>query len=196
MKIEINRRRPYSAFTLIELLVVIAIIAILATIAVPAGGKVMERARKLQAKAAMKGLEIAINGYRTEYNRMPLASSAGSDYVEYKTDTDGKMLLDTLMGKDDTNNPRRIKFYEPPTAKNRSNGYDPDDGSLLDPWGQPYTVIIDYSGEGLIPNPYTGDGEPENLSASVVIYSHGPDKAFENASGDNGGKVDDVKSWD
>lgn len=194
MKTDYPRRPSRSAFTLIELLVVVAIIAILATIAVPAGGAVMERARKLQAKAAMKGLEIAINGYRTEYNRMPLASSAGStDFVEYITDADGRDLLDTLMAKNDTNNPRRIKFYEPPTAKNSSNGYDTTDGRLLDPWGQPYTVIIDYSGEGLLDNPYTGEsGEPEKVSASVLIYSHGPDKTFQSAKG---GKVDDVKSW-
>jgi len=198
MKIQTNPRRQPSAFTLIELLVVIAIIAILATIAVPVGGKVMERAKILQAKTAMKGLEIAINGYRTEYNRMPLASTAsGDDPVEYDTGTaQGLTLLKTLMAQDNTNNPRQIKFYEPQTAKSGANGLvDGEGGGLFDPWAKPYTIVIDYSGTGLIDNPYAGEnGEPEQVSSSVIIYSGGPDEQLM-GGGEEGGKNDDVKSW-
>ncbi|TLD70986.1 prepilin-type N-terminal cleavage/methylation domain-containing protein [Phragmitibacter flavus] len=196
MKLASLSRRQSSAFTLIELLVVITIIAILASISVPVGGKIMERAKILQAKTAMKGIEIAINGYRTEYNRMPLASTAGeSDTAEYLTDSTGMPLLAALMAQDPTNNPRQIKFYEPPSAKGGANGYVQDGegggGGLFDPWSRPYTIEIDYSGNGQIPNPFAGTeghtGEPENVSASVIIYSDGPDETPQTK--------DDVKSW-
>jgi prepilin-type N-terminal cleavage/methylation domain-containing protein len=187
-------RRQASAFTLIELLVVITIIAILASIAVPVAGKVMEKAKVLQAKTAMKGLEIAINGYRTEYNRMPLAAGAEGTTQTFVTDSDGLALLNTLMAQDTTNNPRQIKFYEPTSAKNGANGYVADGegggGGLFDPWSRPYTIVIDYSGTGLIPNPFSGEehpGEPTNISSSVIIYSDGPDEIP--------GNKDDVKSW-
>jgi prepilin-type N-terminal cleavage/methylation domain-containing protein len=175
-------------FTLIEMLVVIGIIAILATIAIPTGNVVLRKARELQAKTAMKGIEIAIKGYQTEYNRFPLASSDIDDTTLYNTaDEDGKPLLDTLMANDPETNPRKVRFYDPPVAKSKQNGYDRTENMLYDPWGQGYNIKIDYDGDGLLDDPYTG----EEVAASILIYSSGGDGQL-SLSAD---KSDDLKSW-
>src|SRR5688572_24596391 len=50
----------------------ISVLAMLASLGVASGQKVLGKARELQAKAVMKGLEIAIKGYQTEYLHLPL----------------------------------------------------------------------------------------------------------------------------
>ena len=59
-------------FTLIELLVVIVIIAILASLAIPVANLVMRKADQVRTQKTMKDIVVAINHYRTEYNRFPI----------------------------------------------------------------------------------------------------------------------------
>jgi type II secretion system protein G len=60
-------------FTLIELLIVVAIIAILAAIAVPNFLEAQTRAKVSRAKADMRSLATAIEAYRVDNNRYPVA---------------------------------------------------------------------------------------------------------------------------
>src|SRR3954465_14367152 len=99
MKVPRLRLTKPGGFTLIELLVVISIIAMLATIGVAGGQIVMKKAKDLQAKATMKGLEIAIKGYKTEYLRLPATENTTVDNAEgYDTsDEQGKDLINAFL---------------------------------------------------------------------------------------------------
>jgi prepilin-type N-terminal cleavage/methylation domain-containing protein len=193
----LNLRKP-GGFTLIELLVVISIIAMLATIGVAGGQIVIRKARELQAKAVMKGLEIAIKGYKTEYLRLPSVETVVTeDNQPYDTaDGEGQGLMDVLLATpDNTRNPRAIRFWEPPPAKSGGAGYTVDDG-LRDPWGKNgYYIVLDYSSDGKILNPYSADGESDEITSDVVIYSAGANTVFEESGSSSGKKIDDVRSW-
>lgn len=181
-----------SAFTLIELLIVIGIIALLAGMAVPAGNMVMKRARVLQAKAAMSGLVIAIKAYQTEYNRYPMAAGNTTDMTIDTSAAEGIALLTALLANDVTNNPRQVKFYDPAPSKGGVNGYDATAGTLLDPWGNGYQILIDYDQDGKVENPYPGGGGAADIATGLLIFTAGPNKTKD----DTTTKSDDVKSWE
>jgi type II secretion system protein G len=118
----ILRRR--DAFTLIELLIVIAIIAILAGIAFPAMQGALDSAKRGQARNDASQIASAIKAYRLEFGRLP---AAGSEIAAITGD-----------------NPKKIIFLEAKQAKGGKNGI--SGGTMLDPWGQPYTIKTDESG--------------------------------------------------
>jgi prepilin-type N-terminal cleavage/methylation domain-containing protein len=60
-----------AAFTLIELLIVIAIISILAAMIIPVVGMVNAKKQISVAQAQLKGLEMAIDGYKTKLGYYP-----------------------------------------------------------------------------------------------------------------------------
>jgi prepilin-type N-terminal cleavage/methylation domain-containing protein len=200
MKVSRIPLRKLRGFTLIELLVVISIIAMLATIGVAGGQIVIRKARELQAKAVMKSLEIAIKGYKTEYLRMPTAETTAptEDNEAYDTsDEAGQGLLRVLLSDPSAleRNPRQIRFWEAPPAKAEGAGYSPENG-LRDPWGKNgYYVVLDYSGDGRIANPYGGEGEPDEITSDVIVYSAGANTVPEEGGSAGGKKIDDVKSW-
>jgi prepilin-type N-terminal cleavage/methylation domain-containing protein len=201
MKVPRIHLRKLRGFTLIELLVVISIIAMLATIGVAGGQIVIRKARELQAKAVMKGIEIAIKGYKTEYLRLPTAETSAptEDNVAYDTsDETGRGLLLVLLSDPSAaeRNPRQIRFWEAPPAKSEGAGYSPDRG-LIDPWGKNgYQIAMDYSGDGRIANPYGGDGtDADEITSDVIVYCAGANTQWEEGGSAGGKKIDDVRSW-
>jgi prepilin-type N-terminal cleavage/methylation domain-containing protein len=198
MKVSRIHLRKLRGFTLIELLVVISIIAMLATIGVAGGQIVIRKARELQAKAVMKGLEIAVKGYKTEYLRLPTdaQSMPTEDNAAFDTsDETGKGLLNVLLATNTERNPRQIRFWEAPPAKSEGAGYTAENG-LRDPWGKNgYYMVLDYDGNGRIINPYGGEGEADEISSDVIVYCAGANTVPEEGGSGGGKKVDDVKSW-
>ena len=166
----------------------IVVLIVLASIGVAAGQKVLVKARTLQAKAAMQGLAIAVKGYQTEYRHLPLANDPPPqrDGDAFDTaDEKGRTLLAVLLAEDEKQNPRQIRFWEPPPSKSRGGGYDSALG-LVDPWGKTgYRVLLDENGDGKIADPENDLGE---ISGAVLIYSAGPDGDFKTWN-------DNVCSW-
>jgi prepilin-type N-terminal cleavage/methylation domain-containing protein len=190
-------RRP-NGFTLIEMLVVITIIGILATAAFPVASSVMRKTHNVRCQATVKDLQVAVNGYRTEYNRFPVRDSGGSD-TTVTTDLGNSEFVSALMGEE--NNPsglnsREVVFIELPVAKGNKGGLRGSEGSyeLLDEWGMPYTVTMDTDENNKIDNPDAGNsdstvssGASAVLPMSVIVYSFGEDKMEQTK--------DDVTSW-
>lgn len=117
-----------SAFTLIELLVVIAIIAILAGIGFPAVQGALESGKKAQARNDVSQIAAAVKAFQLEYGRLPKIT--GDD-------------MSSLIGQNDSDNPRKIVFFEAKAAKGTPAKGGLSGSKLLDPWGNAYTVKLD-----------------------------------------------------
>lgn len=189
-------RKRRSGFTLIELLVVIGIIAILASLAFPVTQSVLNRAYKLKAQAMVKDVQVAINNYLTEYNRLPQQGD-----TETPTPTDGSsQLIAILMGEasgQNSLNPRGIVFLNANVAKNNRGGIIDNGGaqiSLVDQWGNPYYVVMDGNYDNKVANPdiqsqdqTISQGAPPQLRTRAAVFCLGPD-GQQNTR-------DDIVSW-
>lgn len=191
-----RHHRLRAGFTLIELLVVIGIIAILASLAFPVTQSVLQRAYKLKAQATVQDLQVAINNYITEYNRLPMQGTA-----ETPVQTDqSSPLIGVLVGEvtgPNSLNPRGIQFLTVNMAKNGVGGLIDNGGSslsLLDNWGTPYQVLMDGNYDNKVNNPdvqnqdqTVSSNAPPQLRTRVAVFSFGPDRQQ--------GTRDDIVSW-
>jgi prepilin-type N-terminal cleavage/methylation domain-containing protein len=97
MKSSAFRSRANRGFTLIELLVVIAIIGILAAILLPAISAIKEKEKKIAARREIAQITFAISKYETDYNHLPIASTARNSVAVNGDDfTYGGTFLDTI----------------------------------------------------------------------------------------------------
>ena len=153
-------------FTLIELLVVIAIILILAGLVFPALGTVRNNAKKSRANTECQSLKTALIMYESEFSCWPATASKDGVVSNYKD------MCNYLVGE----NGKKMVFYEVGV------GYDKTKG-ILDPWGKPYQVILDFDFDGQIDSSVSAvsavnsaNGRSGNLRAKVGVYSYGDQK--------------------
>jgi general secretion pathway protein G len=139
-----GRRPANAAFTLIELLIVIAIIAILAGLGFPAVQGALKSAKRAQARNDVNQMAAAVKSYALEYGRLPESGE----------------VVPALTGE----NPKQIVFFEAKPAKNGKNGLDGDE--MLDPWGNPYTFLLD--------DDY--DNKVNGILTTVIVESQGDEK--------------------
>lgn len=157
--------RTEHGFTLVELLVVIAIIAILVGILIPVVGNALKRAEITRAQTEMAGIASAIRAYYAEYGLMPVYNNGNRDHTYVgKWGTVGgnpkptSIIFGILRGLNRTNNPKGIVFLEIPeksmegvsTLRGSAETYTASDGFYLDPWGNPYAIVVDTEGDGQI----------------------------------------------
>lgn len=139
--------------------------------------------------ATCYALESAVNNFYTEYGAMPKVPA------EVKTDTpDGVKLLTILLGKEISATPqnlRAIKFLSVKEAKDGRYGliYNPSGTfvvGLFDPWGNPYTLMLDLDYDEQI-EVVRGSIAKTLNGRRVAAYSPGQDGKL--------GTVDDVVTW-
>lgn len=173
-------RSRSAAFTLIELLVVISIIAVLASLAVPAVNNAMVQGKKTQARNDVQQIIAGIKAYQTEYGRLPTQKTASDNAGEQNLSEEefGK-VMQVLVGKDTTLNPRGIVFLEPKVARSKRGGMDPQTYIYYDPWGKAYIVKLDTSYDNKIDYYNPGGSSEPNVYATAVGISAGPNGTVE-----------------
>jgi len=141
--------RTKAAFTLIELLIVISIIAILAGLGFGAVQGALKSAKRAQARNDVNQVAAAVKAYSLEYGRLPEAGE----------------VISALTGA----NPKEIVFLEAKTAGGNppKGGLSADRSQMLDPWGNPYTVLLDDDYNNKV------DYEGEEFLTTVVVSSEG-----------------------
>lgn len=141
------------------------------------------------SRSMMKGLEIAIKSYKTEYLGLPQVTSSDSTVVESRG-----LLLAILLAENTGQNARQIRFWDTPPTKSKKPGgatKSPEgEWELRDEYCNFYRIQLDVDGDGRIPNPAKGSlgDEPDTLTSDVIIYSAGKD-------GDYATWKDNVLSW-
>jgi prepilin-type N-terminal cleavage/methylation domain-containing protein len=170
-------RSSQTGFTLVELLVVVTIIGLLVGLISVAVPKAIESGMKAKAKGELTSIVAAVKAYKQEYGRFPgdlsktnlFASNSSPDTIKTLMKVlsgDSTALLDSQVA-----NPKGVRFFE--GAKT--------DGTLDDPWGAQYLVLVDSSETGSLS--YTNAGSVVNLRLSVLGVCYGKDGKADTATG-------------
>lgn len=181
-----------------EMLAVVAIISVLAGLVIPVLGYAKTQAKKARAKEEMNNIRIAMTAYYREYGYWPHGSTSWTDL---STMLNGNVHPYTGAAAaanawSTTNNVRAIRFLEFRRESLSAAG------EFLDPWGNPYRVLLDNGAvafadagwtdatsgreSGTVANPAGG-----TIQSQIAVYSIG-----ENETDDNGvNSSDDIKSW-
>jgi len=165
------RHRSRTGFTLIEVLVVIAIIALIAGIVFPAVTRGLRTAKRNVAASEAKSIAGAIRMFYDDYGWLPVPpDEQGGDDDVFTSDEDGytsKDIIKILLGDkskdpDDPNekpiNPKQKVYLDTDVATS--------DGTMLDPWGTQYSVLLDLNFDGRLT--YRGS---EFTQRAIVISS-------------------------
>lgn len=134
----------------------------------------------------MANVRFAVEIFHNVYGYYPLPATS-ENQADVRVVSRGRWL-DALLGKDDQLNPQKIDFHGHRYISEQSG-----DTQLLDPWGNPYVVIMDTDNNGQVANPEWDPKEirglyPEMLKRKVIVYSGGPDGNLETWK-------DNVCSW-
>jgi prepilin-type N-terminal cleavage/methylation domain-containing protein len=193
--------RP-DAFTLIELLTVIAIIAILMGLLFPIIIMVKENARRARARQDCLHIVQSVEAFHTEYGLYPKLDPSATPPAETPDESAGDVaarmtvrnsaLFNTLRAIDrapnanNAQNPKRQPFFPTSIVNNPDKPKDGfletsgsptgNQGSLYDPWGSEYNIVIDANADNVIDTKYE-DFRGENAPrVPVGVFSLGKDK--------------------
>lgn len=162
--------------------------------------KELHERQVIGAEMTMMALVQAIDAYQFDYGKLPeIGETANGSAL--KT---GSALMNILLGSDEGNNPRQVQFFAGRQALGKP-GQAGFDGlsfsrseakeplvSLLDPWGNPYRVLLDPNADNALSDPFTGK---LLVNTSAVVWSAGPDGKLDYENAEALVNQDNVYSW-
>ncbi len=166
-----------TGFTLVELLVVLGIIGLLVGLISVAVPRAIESGMKAKAKGELTSIVAAVKAYKQEYGRFPGKLSQATLFSSNSSPDTIKTLMKVLSGDSTASldsqvaNPKGVRFFEGAKA----------DGTMDDPWGGQYLVLVDSSETGSLS--YTNAGSVVNLRLSVLGVCYGKDGKADTATG-------------
>ena len=185
--VDIRKQKVSLAFTLVELLVVVSIIGLLVGLLAAGIPLAIEKGMKAKAKGETTAIVAAIKAYKQEYGKFPGDPSITNRLFSSNSSPDTIKTLMRVLGGDTTAtlnneiaNPKGVRFFE----GSQTNG------TMADPWGGQYLVLVDSSETGSVT--YTNAGTPVNVRISVLAICYGSDGKADTQSG----KKNDIFSTD
>ena len=198
-------------YTLIEMLVTVAVIAILAGIAMGAYSGIQRKAMLNRAAAECAMIQLAIKNYEAEYlswpttyaltgsatiyefGPCPTSSSGWKDWNDFgssgKTTYDAFFTVLTGISYNSSTkkfsdfwapNSKKIRFLDFPSSVIKPGT---NQGHFLDPWGKPYCIRIDNSGNNRIDDIWLNGASSNTIQilSSIAVYTK-EGKAGENTN--------------
>jgi prepilin-type N-terminal cleavage/methylation domain-containing protein len=169
-EVDIRKQKVSLGFTLVELLVVVSIIGLLVGLLAAGIPLAIEKGMTAKAKGETTAIVAAIKAYKQEYGKFPGDTSANNrTFSSNSTPETIKTLMKVLSGDANATldgeiaNPKGVRFFE--GAKT--------DGTMADPWGSQYLVLVDSSETGSVT--CTNAGTPVNVRVSVLAICYGKD---------------------
>ena len=185
--VDIRKQKVSLAFTLVELLVVVSIIGLLVGLLAAGIPLAIEKGMKAKAKGETTAIVAAIKAYKQEYGKFPGDPSITNRLFSSNSSPDTIKTLMKVLGGDaaatlnsEIANPKGVRFFEGSKT----------DGTMADPWGGQYLVLVDSSETGSVT--YTNAGTPVNVRISVLAICYGSDGKADTQSG----KKNDIFSTD
>ena len=180
-----------KGFTLVELLVVIAILATLGALSYGPIVRQMQSAQVLKSTKVCTDLIAAVDSFQLEYQHLPFTGTYPSVDTAYITDEAGFGFIRVLTGDDTTVNTKGISYFDADQADGELDGLvlntAGDPTKLLDKWGNPYHILLDFNTSGDIslttlllpsPTPESGYAAIRRTSTGVAL-SPGKDAMFD-----------------
>jgi prepilin-type N-terminal cleavage/methylation domain-containing protein len=225
------RSASSRAFTLLELLAVITIISVLMSLLLSGIHAAQETARRARAKNTGHQIVVAVNSYYAEYSKLPdvgapAAVPGANPDVIVGEPNGGAVLpngalfdvlraLDRGANADNKQNPRRTIFFSEKAVPNPDSPKDgfldrlgtgsaasaANLGSLFDPWGRQFNVILDSNGDNYlqVDDQYVDfAGAPpsgQRPQAQCGAFSLGKDGKLGNNGDNTLRNSDDTASW-
>jgi len=185
--VNIRKQKFSFGFTLVELLVVVSIIGLLVGLLAAGIPLAIEKGMTAKAKGETTAIVAAIKAYKQEYGKFPGDPSITNRIFSSNSSPDTIKTLMKVLGGDaaatlnsEIANPKGVRFFEGSKT----------DGTMADPWGGQYLVLVDSSETGSVT--YTNAGTPVNVRISVLAICYGSDGKADTQSG----KKNDIFSTD
>jgi type II secretory pathway pseudopilin PulG len=173
-----------------EAVLLLGLLVFVLSLVVPGWFLWVQRRQVAMARADLRALVDAAQTFYAEYGTWPTALSGGLEDVHYGRELPNREVINILRAWDAPGNlgqrvnKRKISFLEVPEYRPGWSGLAAD-GNLMDPWGQPYQLLLDASLDNVCLSPTTVYGRREG--EGVMVWSCGPDGLSDTR--------DDILSW-